>query len=113
MTRAVFLTAHAKQRLRERHDKHLFRYENEQQFNNSCYQLFNTAEDSRRFLNDTAFMLQMYEKYGYQAKFSFRVYKNAVFVIVGDACVTVLDSTVHAYTPQLARPHQQYKRQAA
>lgn len=101
----LILSNHAKDRLAERHDKYLKKYKNIAEFNASCYELLSVAEESRRHLNDQVFMLFCYEKYGYDAKFSFYVYKNALFVVIGLVVVTVLDTTKHAMTRQLTHRH--------
>jgi hypothetical protein len=96
----VHLSLHAKERLRERHDKHLLRYTDKRSFELSCYELLDRAEDTRRHLNDTALMAVLYADYGYDQQFSFKVYANALFIIVDNLCVTVLDTDVHAYSRQ-------------
>lgn len=96
----VHLSRHAKERLRERHDRHLLKYTDQRSFELSCYELFDRAEDTRRHLNDTALMAVLYSDYGYDQRFSFKIYANALFVIVNDVCVTVLDTDIHAYSRQ-------------
>lgn len=101
MTKAlVHLSLHAKERLRERHDKHLLRYTDQRSFELACYELLDRAEDTRRHLNDTALMAVLYADYGYDQQFSFKVYANALFIIVNNVCVTVLDTNIHAYSRQ-------------
>lgn len=99
------LSRHAKERIAERHDKYLVKYKTVQEFEAACQDLLTRAEESRRHLNDQVFMAYCYEKYGYDAKFSFYVYKNALFVVIGRVVVTVLDTTKHAMTKQLTTRH--------
>lgn len=96
----VHLSQHAKERLRERHDRHLLPYTDKRTFELSCYELLDRAEETRRHLNDTALMTELYADYGYDQQYSFKVYANALFIIVNDLCVTVLDTNIHAYSRQ-------------
>lgn len=102
-TEAIVLTRHAKNRLRERHDRWLLAYTDERSFNQSCYALLEHAQFSQRHINDTAFMLFYYEKYGYDKKFAFKEFKNVLFVIADGVCLTVLDTDVHATSRQHGR----------
>lgn len=45
--------------------------------------LENSTEE-KHFLNDTNFMARKYEKYGYDSKFTFRLYDKVVFLILED-----------------------------
>jgi hypothetical protein len=105
MAERVFLTKHAKARLQERHDRWLDRYTNEAEFERSCLQLLSRAQETKRFLNDTAFMTRMHERYGYDAKFAFRVFENVLFVITDRRVVTVLDTQVHATSGHFKPAH--------
>lgn len=96
----ITLSRHAKDRLCERHDKYLLRYQNEHEFNRSCYELLDRAEYTNRHKNDTAFMMFFQEKYGYEKRYSFKEWKNVLFVIVDDTCVTVLDTLIHRTSRQ-------------
>lgn len=96
----VHLSKHAKDRLRERHDRHLLRYVDQRSFELACYELLDRAEDTRRHLNDTAMMAVLYADYGYDQQYNFKMYANALFVIVNDVCVTVLDTDMHAFSRQ-------------
>jgi hypothetical protein len=101
----AYLTKHAQQRLRERHDRHLLPYNDEASFLYSCLELFNgRATETNRHLNDTALMLHLREQYGYEHNYTFRVYENALFVIVDTSCVTVLDTDIHSYSRQFNAP---------
>jgi hypothetical protein len=100
---SIYLSNHAKDRLRERHDKHLLRYTNLKEFNTSCYELLDLATFTNRHLNDQAFMVRMHEKYGYDGVFRFKEYKNVLFIIVDELVVTVLDSDAHGTTSQHGR----------
>lgn len=102
----VHLSQHAKERLRERHDRHLLPYTDARTFELSCYELLDRAEETRRHLNDTVLMTELYADYGYNKQYSFKVYANALFIIVDNFCVTVLDTNKHAYSRQftLAAP---------
>ena len=104
MKQRVWLTNHAKQRILERHHRHLPpEAKSEAQLHLACENLLRGAEESKRHLNDQAFMLFYYEKYGYDKKYSFRTHKNMLFVIVNGACTTVLDTNEHYLTRQLTR----------
>jgi hypothetical protein len=102
-TRTLLLSRHAKDRLRERHDQHLLPYRNDIEFLSSCYELFDRAEFSNRHLNDTVFMLRLREKHGYEVTLRFKEYKNALFVIVDNTVVTVLDTDEHHTSRQHGR----------
>ena len=100
MKRAL-LTKHAMEHLQQRHDKWLLPYRDEESFRYSCLELFNgRAVESNRHINDTALMLRLREQYGYDHDYTFRVYENALFVIVDSSCVTVLDMDIHTYSRQ-------------
>lgn len=99
----ITLTNHAKDRLRERHDRYLLRYTNPREFEMSCYELLDLATFTNRHLNDARFMLILHEKYGYDEPFLFKEYKNALFVIRGTAVVTVLDTDEHVTSRQHGR----------
>lgn len=99
----IVLSMHARQRLRERHDRWLLAYTDERSFNTSCYEFLDRAEFSQRHVNDTVFMMDYYEEYGYDNRFEFKMFKNALFVIVNDVCVTVLDTDLHRTTRQHGR----------
>lgn len=99
----IHLSRHAKERLRERHDKHLLRYEDQRSFELSCYELLDRAEDTHRHHNDTALMTRLYADYGYDQRFSFKVHANALFIIVNNICVTVLDTSIHSYSRQFVQ----------
>lgn len=104
MPAKIYLTNHAKDRLRERHDRHLLPYTNIDEFNASCYELLNVqAKFTNRHLNDTAFMMYYQEKYGFEKKYQFKEYKNALFVIADDRVVTVLDTDQHRSSRQFGR----------
>ena len=96
----VHLSLHAKNRLRERHDKHLLKYTDQRSFELACYELLDRAEDTKRHLNDTALMAVLYSDYGCDQRFSFKLYANVLFIIVNDLCVTVLDTSIHTYSRQ-------------
>lgn len=97
----AYLTKHAQERLQERHDRWLLPYHDADSFLYSCLELFNDrAVESNRHLNDTALMTRLHEQYGYDHEYTFRVYENALFVIVDGRCVTVLDTAVHTYSRQ-------------
>jgi hypothetical protein len=101
----VYLSEHAMRRLRERHDRHLLPYTDEASFRYSCLELFNgRAVESKRHLNDTALMAFLGEKYGHDQRFSFRVYRNALFVIRNGVCATVLDTEQHSFSRQFRAP---------
>lgn len=99
-TKDITLTRHAKQRLRERHDRWLIAYTNEREFEISCYELLDRAEFSKRHLNDTRFMVEMGEQFGYDKVFSFKVWKNVLFVIQNNVVTTVLDTDEHRTSRQ-------------
>lgn len=104
MSDKIYLTTHAKDRLRERHDRHLLPYTNLAEFETSCYELLNDqAKFTNRHLNDTSFMMFYQEKYGFEKKYRFKEYKNALFVIVNDRVVTVLDTDQHQSSRQFGR----------
>jgi hypothetical protein len=102
-TRTLLLSQHAKDRLRERHDKHLLHYTNHIEFIRSCYALFDEATWTNRHLNDTLFMDRLRERHGFDAQLRFKEYKNVLFVIVDNTVVTVLDTDEHRTSRQHGR----------
>lgn len=98
----ITLTRHAKDRLRERHGKFLTKYIDDRGFNLACYELMGRAVESRRHLNDQQFMIRLYEKHGYDCCFRFLEFKNALFVITNNVCLTVLDTNTHRTSRQFA-----------
>lgn len=114
MKRTMFLSKHAKDRLRERHDRLLRRYETEREFDLACYELFDAAEVTNRHVNDTRFMNDLYERHGFNSKFVFKTIKNALFIVVDNVCTTVLDMEQHKTTRQFtARPKPNFKKSYA
>jgi len=49
--------------------------------------------EEKSFLNNTQFMTNAYEKYGYK-RYKCRRYNNIVFLIVDNVIVTILDTTM-------------------
>lgn len=99
----IGLTRHAIERLRERHDKHLYAYEDWRGLEISCYRLLDEAEFSNRHINDTRFMIELQEKYGFDKTYRFKEYKNVLFVIINNTVTTVLDTDDHRTSRQHGR----------
>lgn len=103
---SITYSVHALQRLRERHDQHLRRYEDERSFRAAAYELFDQATFVNGHINDSVFMHKLHDKYGYDKKYRFKEHKNVLFVIVGDTITTVLDTDEH----KTSRHHGRKKR---
>lgn len=104
MKQFVALSKHARQRILERHYRHLPTTAKTQlDLERACEDLLRNAEECKRHMNDQAFMLFMYEKYGYEKNFAFRTHKNMLFVVVDGVCTTVLDTNEHHMTRQLTK----------
>lgn len=99
----IRLSQHAKDRLRERHDKYLLRYDTFDEFNHACYELLQRATWTNRHLNDTVFMTRLRDRHGFEAHLRFKEFKNALFVVVDSTVTTVLDTDEHKTSRQHGR----------
>lgn len=99
----IHLSQHAKDRLRERHDKHLLRYNTFDEFTQSCYELLERASWTNRHLNDLVFMTKLRDRHGFDVQLRFKEYKNALFVVVDNTVTTVLDTDEHRTSRQHGR----------
>lgn len=84
----VILTKHAKERYIERfvkkHKPDLSNKEENAALSKKLHKVFSESNESKAHLCDTNLMCRMYEKYGYDRKFSFYVHpeKKTTFVII-------------------------------
>lgn len=76
---------HALQRFKERFGHHIIEMPLVAAFNKA----FRQSHESKQHINDTCFMVEQYEKYGYEKEIKVRIYQDVVFICKDRTVITV------------------------